>query len=1828
MVDSIVFDIKDFDTKDLESCATSLAKLENLVRECIDHDQLSSLQNILKLVELKLSTFKAINEAKDLSSSSLNNGSSNNNDDNSSANTSTNNSSNASKNANAASPSQSNASTTSASAATSSNNTGVLSSAKIIKLPTIEQFVPGENIRLFLDYVEKIGLSNKLPSSDYIDLLAVSVPRMSELELYINKQKYQFIKPDWSVIRSEILSEFKVYAEENKSQQKLLNFRWKTAEKVNEARMRFLKLSHEANVDINKPEILISFYQKSHPELLKTLVSMCKLEEISSWKSLIELLSEAERKLELIASISSGLDGDDGHGYSMEDTSLGAVPPTAFYSSGSSSNKFNNRKNFNHSKKNVNYNNNRSDSNNFKPVCIDFYNGNCSRPNCKYSHEIADLAKSVKLAAAVKRDHGPQFHSKHVRFNTNKNKFAFSAIMTALLSSFNSNSDNNPGFIFNQKDGYHTCLYALDTGSNQHFLTNKALMSHARLTDEPIEVVGINGSNSNNHSNNNNVSNIFGNLKIFRGTGYLLETCPINLLSWHKLKRDKYSIKYIDKLDKFIVSDTLNPGKSFEFVNCGGIYILEFKILNLGKPGESINAMNVGSTQRFSSLLNQNTSGTAGNKLQIHSLLTSTNNAFISNTNAKSGVEDILKHNVEHNNVIFIKNLIKDLAKETKVTLTNADIMDVLGIYKIHKALSHVSVKAIKESFGNELCTFNGANTQRYTDLHFDLCENLVKIICTACGSGKTTRKSFKNDDFPAESIGHKTVGDIFYINKSTAYLILSDEYSSMTIVKRIKSKSANSLFIAIKEISDIYQAYNHKIQFLYTDNEVNFKSIKLKLQSLGIVLKQSGPEVHVGLVERNIRTLKGMFVSSLQQLWFKLPVLLVDYLMLWIAQSFNLFIHKTKYQQQLSPFTLFTGFKNVNLSNICFEFGQVCYNRTPNMKQKSASKLETNIIIGRDITSFGVYKCLNLDTLTIVDRQQFNEQIISTPNTILSIKAKLESLKQLDFDYNQFIHTNSDDGGQIYFNLNQLCNSEQNESAKTDKVISKSLHNNETFQANSGLELTQVKNVEIATVVQQEQDLNEITENIDFQNNVQPHLVDIGHHEDVANVDGNIQEPEVQNVIVQEAGEQQDDTFNNNRVVDEHQAILNDYQQQEIDLPDTEQNNEMQFQQNDMEDEFYSVSEVLYKYINGKDVQYFVVYDGYPREQGQLRPEDELLETYSYEELDNIPTWSKFKSSNNIPLNISHTKFLHQLKSKNKSGFSFAAVSGNISFKEAMSMDQVKAKNAAINEFKKLVDLNTFIGINYSDMDSDKFSKMAPTFMFFKSKIDQDGKELLKARLIACGNRVPIENQLKSSGNLDAKLLKTSNYSPTASQEAINCVLNLTAFYDMHISICDVNNAFVEALAIEERYVKLDNKLTALLLEVDPSFGSFVTKDGEIYLKLFKSLYGISSSPKAFYNHLSKILGEIGFVACDSDACLFTKLISTDNIKNAGCDIIYDRAIILAHVDDLYISCQDASIIEEVRIHLLKRFKGIKWNQNTDNTFEYLGCTIQRNRKEKSISVSQSTYIKKLLKKYNLQDQDVAVTPANLNLFGFAEDDSMDLQTKDAKKNEYLSLLMAINFIGKYRPDIQTCLSVLSSRVQVANQNDFNRLFRLLKYINLTKSFCMKIQPRSLQLQAYIDSSYANYYPSLHSQHGILVTFGPVKNNSLGFIYSASHKSKSIFNSSYESELNGLSRYVNKILYIRDLCIQLGIPQYGPTKIKFDNLPTIISCTSGFSQGKNSKHLLIKLKSLNQKIVDGLISLEHVDTSNQIADGFTKSLIGTHFRNFRNYVLNCSNKN
>ncbi|XP_078165506.1 uncharacterized protein LOC144560202 [Carex rostrata] len=182
--------------------------------------------------------------------------------------------------------------------------------------------------------------------------------------------------------------------------------------------------------------------------------------------------------------------------------------------------------------------------------------------------------------------------------------------------------------------------------------------------------------------------------------------------------------------------------------------------------------------------------------------------------------------------------------------------------------------------------------------------------------------------------------------------------------------------------------------------------------------------------------------------------------------------------------------------------------------------------------------------------------------------------------------------------------------------------------------------------------------------------------------------------------------------------------------------------------------------------------------------------------------------------------------------------------------------------------------------------------------------------------------------------------FSPVAMLKSIRILLAIAAYFDYEIWQMDVKTAFLNENLNEDVYM------------TQPE-GFANPNNTRKVCKLQKSIYGLKQASRSWNIRFHEVVKEFGFIKNEEEPCIYK--------KTSGSALIFR----VLYVDDILLIGNNIPLLQSVKSSLKSSFS----MKDLGEANYILGIRIYRNRSKRLIGLSQSTYIDKVLKRFNMQD-------------------------------------------------------------------------------------------------------------------------------------------------------------------------------------------------------------------------------------------------------------------
>lgn len=379
--------------------------------------------------------------------------------------------------------------------------------------------------------------------------------------------------------------------------------------------------------------------------------------------------------------------------------------------------------------------------------------------------------------------------------------------------------------------------------------------------------------------------------------------------------------------------------------------------------------------------------------------------------------------------------------------------------------------------------------------------------------------------------------------------------------------------------------------------------------------------------------------------------------------------------------------------------------------------------------------------------------------------------------------------------------------------------------------------------------------------------------------------------------------------------------------------------------------------------------------------------------------------------------------------------------------------------------------------------------------------------------------------------------------------------------------------------------------------------------LKLLKNLYGSKAAGRVWQQHLFRGLSDIGFTQSATDECVFYR----------------NRTIFMVYTDDGILCGPDKADIDACLLELSQRFE-ITDEGDID---EYLGVKVTT-LTSGQITLTQPHLIDSIISdmgfKANTKEKP---TPApstlslNRDINGSAHDESWD----------YRSIIGKLNFLEKStRPDIAFAVHQCARYSSNPKQSHSAAVRYIVRYLIGTKDQGLILTPTQHSFECFVDADFlGGWNPNTaetdsttaksRSAHIVMYAGCPIT--------WSSKMQTDIALSTTESEYSALSEAAREVLWLMGLMNEVREKIVAETV----TIPTIRCTIFEDNEGAKimatlpklrprTKHINVRMHHFRGAVASGLIRVESIDTSDQLADIATKPLAKDLFTRLRRKIM------
>ncbi|KAL3846133.1 hypothetical protein ACJIZ3_003536 [Penstemon smallii] len=405
--------------------------------------------------------------------------------------------------------------------------------------------------------------------------------------------------------------------------------------------------------------------------------------------------------------------------------------------------------------------------------------------------------------------------------------------------------------------------------------------------------------------------------------------------------------------------------------------------------------------------------------------------------------------------------------------------------------------------------------------------------------------------------------------------------------------------------------------------------------------------------------------------------------------------------------------------------------------------------------------------------------------------------------------------------------------------------------------------------------------------------------------------------------------------------------------------------------------------------------------------------------------------------------------------------------------------------------------------------------------------------------------------------------FSPVVRLTTVRVVLAMCATFDLYLEQLNVKTAFLHGDLEEEIYM------------LQPE--GFEEKEKEnLVWRLNKSLYGLKEAPRCWYKRFDSFIMSLRYNRLSSDPCAYYKRFGIGNF-----------IILLLYVDDMLVAGPNKDRIKELKAQLAREFE----MKDLGPANKILGMQIYRDRNNRKIWLSQQNYLKKILRRFNMQDCKPISTPLPINFkLSSSMSPSNEAERMEMSRVPYASAVGSLMFaMVCTRPDIAQAVGAVSR--YMANP-DISRVPRMLHYV---------MGDQTLLSEAMLIQIFAGDLDKSKSTTCYVFTLAG------GAVSWVSKLQSIVAISTMEAEYVAATQASKEAIWLQMLLEELGHKQ--------EKVALFCDSQSALHLAKNpafhskTKHIRVQYHFVREKVEEGSVDFQKIHTEDNLADFLTKPL-------------------
>ncbi|KAH9781414.1 hypothetical protein KPL71_008457 [Citrus sinensis] len=316
------------------------------------------------------------------------------------------------------------------------------------------------------------------------------------------------------------------------------------------------------------------------------------------------------------------------------------------------------------------------------------------------------------------------------------------------------------------------------------------------------------------------------------------------------------------------------------------------------------------------------------------------------------------------------------------------------------------------------------------------------------------------------------------------------------------------------------------------------------------------------------------------------------------------------------------------------------------------------------------------------------------------------------------------------------------------------------------------------------------------------------------------------------------------------------------------------------------------------------------------------------------------------------------------------------------------------------------------------------------------------------------------------------------------------------------------------------------------------------------------------------------------------------------------DFIILLLYVDDMLVAGPNKDRVQELKAQLAREFE----MKDLGPANKILGMQIHRDRNNRKIWLSQKNYLKKILRRFNMQDCKSISTPLPVNFkLSSSMCPSNEAERKEMSRVPYASAVGSLMFaMICTRPDIAQAVGAVSRYMANPGGEHWITVKKIMRYIRGTSDVALCYGGSEFTVRGYVDSDFAGDLDKRKSTTGYVFTLAGAAVSCVSTLQTV------VALSTTEAEYMAATQACKEAIWIQRLLEELGHKQ--------QKIPIFCDSQSTLHIARNpafhsrTKHIGVQYHFVREVVEKGSVDLQKIHTKENLADVLTKPINADKF--------------